>query len=37
MRGVMMEGRRMSDDTLEDFVSYPTTAFGPNSPKPQSP
>ena len=37
MRDVMMEGRRMSDDTLEDFVSYLTTAFGPNSPKPQSP
>ena len=37
MREVMMEGRRMSDDTLEDFVSYLTTAFGPNSPKPASP
>ena len=37
MRDVMMEGRRMSDDTLEDIVSYLTTAFGPNSPKPQSP
>ena len=37
MRDVMMEGRRMSDDTLENFVTYLTTAFGPNSPKPQSP
>ena len=27
----------MSDETLEDFVSYLTTAFGPNSPKPPSP
>src|SRR5882757_10960445 len=31
------EGGRLSDETLEDFVSYLTTAFGPNSPKPQSP
>ncbi len=37
MRDVMMEGRRFSDETLEDFVSYLTTAFGPDSPKPQSP
>jgi virginiamycin B lyase len=37
MRDVMMEGRRMSDETLEDFTSYMTTAFGPNSPKPASP
>ena len=37
MRDVMMEGRRFSDELLEDFVSYFTTAFGPNSPKPQSP
>src|SRR5262249_55330044 len=36
MRDVMMEGRRMSDETLEDFTSYMTTAFGPNSPKPAS-
>ncbi len=31
------EGERMSDDKVEDFVSYLTTVFGPNSPKPQSP
>ena len=31
------EGPRLSDETLENFVSYLTTAFGPNSPKPQSP
>jgi virginiamycin B lyase len=39
MRDVMMvgEGRRMSDENLEDFVSYLTTAFGPESPKPDSP
>ncbi|MEA2987851.1 MAG: hypothetical protein QOG83_562, partial [Alphaproteobacteria bacterium] len=37
MRDVMMEGRRFSDEVLEDFVSYATTAFGPNSPKPPSP
>jgi streptogramin lyase len=39
MRDVMMagEGRRLSDESLEDFTSYLTTAFGPNSPKPQSP
>jgi virginiamycin B lyase len=39
MRDVMMagEGRRMSDETLEDFASYLTTAFGPQSPKPASP
>ena len=37
MRDVMMEGRRFSDEVLEDLVSYFTTAFGPNSPKPQSP
>src|SRR5207253_4216688 len=40
MRDVMMagEGRpRMSDETVEDFVSYLTTAFGANSPKPASP
>jgi virginiamycin B lyase len=37
MRDVMMEGRRFSDEMLEDLVSYLTTAFGPNSPKPQSP
>lgn len=39
MRDVMMagEGRRMSDATLEDFASYLTTAFGPDSPKPPSP
>ena len=37
MRDVMMEGRRFSDEQFEDFVSYFTMAFGPNSPKPQSP
>src|SRR5580700_5237181 len=39
MRDVMMagEGRRLSDEALEDFTSYLTTAFGPNSPKTQSP
>jgi virginiamycin B lyase len=37
MRDVMMEGRRFSDEVLEDFTAYLTMAFGPNSPKPQSP
>jgi len=39
MRDTMMagEGPRLSDEKLEDFVSYLTTAFGPNSPKPKSP
>jgi streptogramin lyase len=37
MRDVMMEGRRMSDETLENFTNYLTTAFGPDSPKPASP
>ncbi len=37
MRDVMMEGRRFSDEMTEDFTSYFTIAFGPNSPKPQSP
>jgi virginiamycin B lyase len=37
MRDVMMEGRRFGDDVFEDFVSYFTFAFGPNSPKPASP
>ncbi len=27
----------MTDQTVEDFTSYLTTAFGPNSPKPASP
>ena len=27
----------MSDETIEDIASYLTTAFGPDSPKPQSP
>jgi virginiamycin B lyase len=36
--GIMAgEGERMKDEDLEDFVSYLTTAFGPDSPKPQSP
>ena len=39
MRDVMLagEGRRMSDETLEDFTAYLTTAFGPDSPKTESP
>jgi virginiamycin B lyase len=37
MRDVMMEGRRFPDETVEDFTSYLTTAFGPASPKPASP
>jgi len=37
MRDTMLEGRRLSDDVVEDFTSYLTTAFGPNSPKPPSP
>jgi virginiamycin B lyase len=32
----VMIGRRLSDETIEDFTSYLTTMFGPNSPKPQS-
>jgi virginiamycin B lyase len=39
MRDVIMpgEGARMSDEEVEDFTSYLTTAFGPDSPKPESP
>jgi virginiamycin B lyase len=37
MRDVMMEGRKFSDETLDDLVGYFTHAFGPNSPKPASP
>ncbi len=37
MRDVMMEGRKFSDEVLEDLVTYFTFAFGPNSPKTQSP
>ena len=39
MRDVIMgsEDGRISDERVEDFVSYLTTAFGPDSPKPQSP
>jgi hypothetical protein len=39
MRDTIMagEGGRLSDEKLEDFVFYLTTAFGPNSPKPKSP
>jgi virginiamycin B lyase len=39
MRDVIIggEGGSMSDERFEDFVSYITTAFGPNSPKPKSP
>lgn len=39
MRDVIMagEGGAMSDEKVEDIVSYLTTAFGPSSPKPRSP
>jgi virginiamycin B lyase len=37
MRDVMMEGRKFSDEMLEDLVAYFTHAFGPSSPKPASP
>ena len=39
MRDVIIagEGGRMSDEEVEDFVSYLTVAFGPGSPKPPSP
>jgi virginiamycin B lyase len=39
MREVFMHGAgpRLSDEKVEDFVSYLTTAFGPESPKPKSP
>lgn len=39
MRDVIIgnEGPRMSDEKVEDIVSYLTTAFGPDSPKPASP
>jgi virginiamycin B lyase len=37
MRDVMMEGRKFSDEVLDDLVGYFTHAFGPNSPKPASP
>src|SRR3984893_12138005 len=40
MRDVIIAGEadsRMSDQKLEDIVPYLTTAFGPDSPKPQSP
>jgi virginiamycin B lyase len=40
MRDTMMAGEgsnRLSDERIEDFVSYLTTAFGPNAPKPKSP
>src|ERR1019366_2719417 len=39
MRDVIMRGGegRMNDATLEDIVSYLTTAFGPDSPKTKSP
>jgi streptogramin lyase len=33
----MMEGRKFSDEVLEDIVAYFTNAFGPNSPLPKSP
>jgi virginiamycin B lyase len=38
MRDTMgVGGGHMTDQTVEDFTAYLTTAFGPNSPKPQSP
>src|ERR1041385_7008749 len=40
MRDVIMAGEgggTMTDKVVEDFTSYLTFAFGPNSPKPQSP
>ncbi len=38
MRDTMgVGGGRMTDQTVEDFTAYLTTAFGPNSPKPRSP
>ena len=39
MRDVIMagEGGGMNNEKFEDIVAYITTAFGPNSPKPQSP
>ncbi len=39
MREVIIggEGGGMSDQKFEDIVAYMTTAWGPNSPKPQSP
>jgi len=39
MRDVIIggEGGSMTDEKFEDIVAYITTAFGPNSPKPQSP
>jgi virginiamycin B lyase len=39
MRDTMMAGERarLTDDKVEDFTSYLTVAFGPKSPKPQSP
>src|SRR5205807_2955788 len=39
MRDTMMAGERarLTDEEVEDFTSYLTAAFGPKSPKPQSP
>jgi virginiamycin B lyase len=39
MRDAMLapEGRRLNDESVEDFASYLTTAFGPDSQKPDSP
>ena len=37
MRDTMMEGRKITDEEVEDITSTLTTLFGPNSPKPQSP
>src|SRR5207237_8910688 len=40
MRDVIMAGEgggAMTDQVVEDFTSYLTFAFGPKSPKPQSP
>ncbi len=39
MNDVMLagEGRRMTDQEMEDMTAYLTVAFGPDSPKPNSP
>jgi virginiamycin B lyase len=39
MRDVVMggEGGNMPDEKIDDYASFLTTLFGPNSPKPQSP
>jgi hypothetical protein len=37
MSDTMLEGRHLSDATVEDFASYLNTMFGKTSPKPASP